>query len=451
MRSLNFRFKIIIRAGILGVTLFFFFYALMQKEWYVTSIFLAVAFLTGIIELIYFLERWNREFNTLLLSIRQHDFANVYPALTSTTREFEKAFSELVKVYQDIRIEKEIHYQFLQLLLENINVAVICFDNTGKVSAANSAAKNLLGAHAFRDIDLPDRILGNLYNEVLATNSAFREPVVVKKGNEEMRLAVTASRFRIQDNAYLLVSLQDIRHELEIQELDSWRKLIRVLTHEIMNSVTPISSLSEALCSLLKEKEKQPACAPGLTMEEMEDLRNGLATIEGRSKSLVVFVNAYKSLLKLPRPVLSVIPVNEMLEHLRQLLRPELLSGSIELVIDLRDPTLTIRADKGMLEQVLINLIRNAIEGVDRERGEAPEIICRAYTAGKITILEIQDNGKGIPEEIMPEIFVPFFTTKEKGSGIGLSLSRQIMSLHGGTITFYSKPGIKTLFRLVFP
>jgi len=383
--------------------------------------------------------------------MRQHDFANVYPTLTGTTKEFERAYSELVKVYQDIRIEKELHYQFLQMLLENVNVAVVCFDASGKVTATNSAAKSLFGVSSVQQMDTHNEIVGNLYQHVVASDTSFREPVRMKRGNEEMQLAVTSTRFKIMDTGYLLVSMQDIRHELETHELDSWRKLIRVLTHEIMNSVTPISSLSESLFGMLKEREKCPDQRVDFTQDELDDLRNGLSTIESRSKSLVVFVNAYKSLLKLPRPVLSDIQVNELLEHIRHLLGPELTSKKIAFLTDIADPSLTIKADKGMVEQVVINLIRNAIEGVDETNAESPKIRCRAFSDEKITILEIEDNGKGIPEDIRDEIFVPFFTTKEKGSGIGLSISRQIMSLHRGTITFLSKSGTKTIFRLSFP
>ena len=448
MASLSFRSKIILRVIVLGFILFSFIFALMQKELYVTSFFFFTLSVISLVELIYFLERWNREFNSLLLSIKKRDFSNAYPSLSNTSGEFRRAFDELILAYQEIKIEKELHYQYLQRLMENIRVAVICFEETGAAISFNSLAKELLGISSIRDIQSIAGISPELCQAITRISSSSGELISVTIGGEILQLSVHGSRFKLMDKEYLLVSLQNIRHELDDQELESWKKLIRVLTHEIMNSVTPISSLSNSLNSMLKDETGRAKTIPAFQTDDLEDLRCGLNTIETRSKGLLEFVNNYKKLTKLPTPVFAEFRAAEVIQTIQKLMEPRLLSQKVVLTIEESDPAMTIFADRGMIEQVMINLVTNSMDALS---GIAkPQIKIRIYSGKGKKKIEVHDNGMGIPHENLKDIFIPFFSTKESGSGIGLSLSRQIMSLHGGTLTVRSEPGSGVVFILEF-
>jgi len=448
MESFNFRQRIIARVILLGAILFAFFFAIMQKEWYVTSLFLITLFLLGLVELIHFLERWNREFNSLLFSIKKRDFSNIYPTLSNTSQEFRRAFEDLIKAYQEIKIEKELHYQYLQQLIENIRVAIVCFDDSGTVISINSPAKELLGVSFVQHIQTISAISPPLYQALTSIKSTSRKLISVTIGGEIFQLAIHSSRFKLLEKEYLLVSLQNIRQELDDQELESWKKLIRVLTHEIMNSVTPISSLSSALNDMLKDETGRLKEILAFQADDLEDLHCGLNTIENRSKGLLGFVNSYKSLTKLPNPSFTEFKVSELIHSIQQLMEPRMLSQKVSMTIDLPDPSMSISADRSMIEQVLINLVTNSMEAISGI--ENPQIKIRAYSQKREKMIEVQDNGKGIPDENIKDVFIPFFSTKESGSGIGLSISRQIMSLHGGTITVRSEPGSGAVFSLGF-
>ena len=448
MASLSFRSKIILRVIVLGFILFSFIFALMQKELYVTSFFFFTLSVISLVELIYFLERWNREFNSLLLSIKKRDFSNAYPSLSNTSGEFRRAFDELILAYQEIKIEKELHYQYLQRLMENIRVAVICFEETGAAISFNSLAKELLGISSIRDIQSIAGISPELCQAITRISSSSGELISVTIGGEILQLSVHGSRFKLMDKEYLLVSLQNIRHELDDQELESWKKLIRVLTHEIMNSVTPISSLSNSLNSMLKDETGRAKTIPAFQTDDLEDLRFGLNTIETRSKGLLEFVNNYKKLTKLPTPVFAEFRAAEVIQTIQKLMEPRLLSQKVVLTIEESDPAMTIFADRGMIEQVMINLVTNSMDALSVIA--KPQIKLRIYSGKGKKKIEVHDNGMGIPHENLKDIFIPFFSTKESGSGIGLSLSRQIMSLHGGTLTVRSEPGSGVVFILDF-
>ena len=257
-----------------------------------------------------------------------------------------------------------------------------------------------------------------------------------------LQLAVYATGFRLREQEYSLVSLHNIQSELEEQEMEAWQKLIRVLTHEIMNSITPIASLAGTVNGMLNG-------AGQVEDETIDDVRQALQTIQRRSEGLLRFVDTYRNLTHLPTPEFQILPVAELFDRVAQLMRPQLEEQGTSLAVEVEPRSLELTADAGQIEQVLINLLRNAAQALDGQQGGRIGLRARMDGRGR-PLIEVSDDGPGIVTEALDKIFIPFFTTRQDGSGIGLSLCRQIMRLHRGTIGARSQPGEETVFALRF-
>jgi len=262
------------------------------------------------------------------------------------------------------------------------------------------------------------------------------------------QLTIQATEMRIRGNQVKLVTLQNIQSELQQQELEAWQNLTRVLRHEIMNSITPISSLTSTLREILDHDMKVQDDHYTLESEGAEDLREGLSTIENRSKGLIKFIDAYREYTSLPQPRFRSVALKGLLENVGSLMMPELRKTPIHFEWSCDPDYLTVQADEEMIQQVLINLIKNAVESLHQQPNGRIQLTAR-FADSRI-VIEVSDNGPGIIQEALDRIFIPFFTTKKTGSGIGLSLSRQIMQMHHGSLTATSVPHELTLFRLTF-
>ena len=268
------------------------------------------------------------------------------------------------------------------------------------------------------------------------------------KGTNEIYLTIQSTELRIRGTDVKLITLQNIQPELQRQELEAWQNLTRVLRHEIMNSITPISSLTSTLREILDHDMQKRNSHYELKEEGAEDLREGLSTIENRSRGLIKFIDAYREYTSLPKPKMATVRLKDLIDHVAQLMRTELKKTAINFHYACSSEYLTIQADLEMIEQVLINLLKNAIEALSETENPKLELI-GSYDEMAVKI-EIIDNGPGIIKEALEHIFVPFYTTKRTGSGIGLSLSRQIMQMHNGSITVESEPDVRTVFTLRF-
>jgi signal transduction histidine kinase len=269
--------------------------------------------------------------------------------------------------------------------------------------------------------------------------------VRVEEEDRTLQLAVRVSRFQLQGEPHALASIQDLRNELEEKEMEAWQQLTSVLTHEIMNSVAPISSLASTAHRRLQTSDENGTVSD----DAAADVREAVDTIERRSESLINFVDAYRSFSDIPSPEYEVIDAEDLLDNVRRLLRAQIEEQALSVTISVDPPDLTLTADPDLLDQVLINLALNAIQAVEDQKEARIEL--RAYVDRRSRpVIQVEDNGPGIPSDVQEKIFVPFFTTKEDGSGIGLSLSRQIMRLHGGSISVRSTPDEGTVFTLRF-
>ena len=371
-------------------------------------------------------------------AIRYADFSQTFVTggLGSSFDELKTAFNEVLDAFRQARAEKEEQARYLQTVVQHIGVGLIVFDNAGEVSLINNAAKRLLGVPRLGRIADLNRVNPILTTTLQSLGPQGRDLVSL----EEIRLALHASVFQIGDRKHTLVALHDIGPDLDEKEMEAWQNLIRVLTHEIMNSITPIASLAATADGMLKDD--------ALDAETTEDIRTAVSTIQRRSEGLLHFVEAYRDLTRVPAPFFEIVPVAGLFARVEQLMRPQFAESAVELHTEVNPPSLELTADPEQVEQILINLLSNAREATAGRAGARVDLT--AHLAHDKVVVEVADNGPGIVEEALGKVFIPFFTTKPDGSGIGLSLCRQIMRLHRGSISARSEPGVRTVFALRF-
>lgn len=446
----SFHLRIVIRVLVLGILMWVFIYALSRQHWYVATFTSGVLIIASLVELIRFLNHTNRELGNFLLSIRHNDLTNYYPAKIAekSFKGLSQAFNEVIDLYKKAKIDREVHYQYLQNVINHISTAVICYKDDGTIALFNQPARNLLGIKNPRTIDQISNVDKRLFETITDIRPGENRLLKTIFKGGMLNLAVFCTRFKLMETSYKLISLQNINNELEEHELESWQKLIRVLTHEIMNSVTPVSSLSTAINELLTDVSGNKIPPERLSSDDLDDLYRSLETIEDRSRWLLEFLGSYKNLTRLPKPDFKQVNVRDLLNRIRELMSKECSRKSVTLRVEINDPEQSLCADEKMIQQVLINLVTNAIDALQRRRDKL--IILKAYTVEGRNFILVTDNGPGIDEEHADKIFIPFFTTKKKGSGIGLSLARQIMRMHKGTIRFQSAKGQGTTFILEF-
>ncbi len=361
--------------------------------------------------------------------------------LHKANAEMNKSLNRVNKLIQEVKIRNREQEQYYSLMLEQVATGIVVVNENGNVMQANSAAKNLLNYQSFNHIEQLKRIDTNLFNTFYRLkNGETHQFLKLTYKNNITHLSLRATSFLSHGENLRIISVHDISNELDAKELESWQKLIRVLSHEIMNSITPITSLSETLLNYFIPPEKP------LDKKTVANTVKGLEVINERGTGLIRFVESYRKLTRLSKPVLKHVNLRNLIEHLMLLLENEADFQRIQFNVETETPDICIKADEAQLSQVLINLIKNAMYAV-KDITE-PRISVRAhYTQNGRCEIQVIDNGSGIPPEIMEQIFIPFFTTKENGSGIGLSLSRQIMKNHGGSIEAVSSPG-STVFTL---
>lgn len=441
----NFRWNILIRVVAIVALSLTLAWVLVQTNWFFTPLVISTLILVITGNLIYYTERTNKDLTQFLLSIKQGGFTSSFKNQKrgGSQKRLSKAFNEVIYEFQKISIEKESQYHYLQTLNENIGVSIISFDDVGKVELMNPAAKNLLKKPYLKNIsDLSD--IDKALSEAATEMESGQKRVVKSFINEEVvQLSVQVKDFIIQEKGFRLVLVQNINAELDQKEIEAWQKLTSVLTHEIMNSVTPIASLSTAVNQMISDFES----IESLSSEDKADVITSLKTIEDRSKGLIHFVGAYKNFSRIPELNIQNINLQSLVERITKLLKPDLDKAGILLDVQFSGP-LNIRADNELLEQVLINLLKNAIEALSQQ-GDGKISIIVKKVGNKNCELNISDNGPGIPNEVLERIFVPFYTTKKSGTGVGLSFARQIIKLHDGHLSVKTEIGKGTNFIII--
>ena len=447
-----FRINCIIRIILLGLTIFIFLYVLLNTKLYATTAIVGLAIILQTYGIIHYIEKTNRELARFLATIKFSDFSQNFSAQSKNPsfQSLNSAFSDVISEFQSARSEKEEQFRYLRTVVQHIGLGLLSFDEDGEVDLINNAAKRLFGVPALRNIKALQNISPKLVETLFRLNPGEKALVSIDIDDETLRLSIHATGFKLKDSSITLVSIQNIESELAEQEMEAWQKLIRVLTHEIMNSVTPIASLASTANEMIEgwgaipEKEHVQ-----IEIEDVVDVHVALSTIERRSQGLVHFIEAYRNLTRIPSPSFQLFPVKELLNRTAQLLEPQFKQADIDFRTSIKPENLELLADKELIEQVLINIILNAIQAL--KDIEKPSIKLSSFMDDHSrVVITIEDNGPGIEQSVVKKIFTPFFTTKKDGSGIGLSLSRQIMRLHKGVISVLSKPNESTIFRLRF-
>jgi len=386
--------------------------------------------------------RTYRELQDFVEAAKYRDFTRFFPLEGSSieTRPLRAAFNDINDIFKKISSEREAQYQYLQKILELVETAIIAYEEeTGKIMWINESFKALFNIPYFSTISALKKKNSGLYDRILDLTPGENGLYTFETMQGFIKLQLHISNFQTVAGKYRLIALQNINEALDETESKAWQKLLSVLTHEIMNSIAPISSLADTIKNRL---ESLPYT------EELEDIRLGTETIKRRSEGLLKFAGTYRTLNKITQPDLVFIKAAVLFENLYLLLEPTLIQRNIEFDIILKDPSLDLMIDINLIEQVLINLLLNAIEAV---KGiEKPYISLKALSAaGKIQI-KVSDNGIGMSSDILDNIFTPFFTTRKTGSGVGLTLSKQIMLLHKGNILVNSEEGRGSTFTLQF-
>jgi nitrogen fixation/metabolism regulation signal transduction histidine kinase len=359
--------------------------------------------------------------------------------------------NEVGEIVRQVRIEKESQLQYMNYIVRHVGIGLISFDEEGNIEILNQAAKDLLGIVDINSISSLESVHRGLPATLKKLKAEEQKVITVNSGNHLQQLAIRISAFKIGQKEIRLASFQDIKNELDEKEMDAWQKLIRVLTHEIINSVTPVTSLTSTIAGFFRKNGKVLPAAE-LSDENVNEALTGLGYIEERGKGLIDFVGKFRSLTKLPVPKFEEISIDKLFEGITLLKKDELASKGIDLKCVSAGEKLNLFCDRSLIEHVLLNLINNASDAIISKNNIAERIIEVTASVGENQhpMIEVKDNGTGISDSIIENIFIPFFTIKEHGSGIGLSLSRQIMKLHGGTIRVFSNPGTGTIFSLIF-
>ncbi len=425
--------------------------SIIQKpEFIISSIILSLAIILQIAALVRYVERTNRKLSVFFDSIRHSDFSSSFSdkGLGKSFDELNRAFNEVIAEFQKTRAAKEEHFNYLQTVVQHVSNAIIVYKKDGSVNMVNNAFKRMFRASNLRYIDELEKVDANLSELLQNIRAGDSELLKVFHDNELLQLSIRATEFRMQGDDFVLVSLQNIHTELEAKEMDSWQKLIRVLTHEIMNSITPIVSLSSTVKGLLIDEESV-MLRKEIDEEDIESAQSALNTIEKRSQGLLNFVQVYRNLTRIPKPSFRHFEICELFNTIENLLMPKIAERNISCSYRIIPPGLKLTADPDLIEQVIINLVINSIHAVQEAENPKIEVLATAESPSKVNI-SVTDNGHGIKPDNLEQIFVPFFTSKKEGSGIGLSLAREIMRLHKGNITVKSRPGAETRFTLHF-
>ncbi len=448
MITQDFRFRVGFRVVLLGLTVALFIFMIGRPNTVLAGGLVFLIIIGQLTELYRFISITNRKLTRFLESVRYSDFISSFTTDNRLGRSFKDlniAFNEVLEAFRKARSEKEEHLQYLNTVVEQVRTGILSYDNDGKIQLINPNARRYLGLPTLRNI-----------NELKTTNPVLFQCIQdsassrssLYKGGATLNLAIHSTELRIRGRNVRVVTFQNIQGELQKKELEAWQNLTRVLRHEIMNSITPISSLTSTLKEVLEHDLKKVNGRYELKEEGAGDLKEGLDTIESRSKGLIKFIDAYREYTSLPPPTLRSIRILDLFGRITQLMKPILQSSRIQFKKHCESEYLTIQADGELIEQVLINLLKNSVEAL--ESTENPVLSMRSLVSDHAVVIEVEDNGPGIIEEALEKIFIPFYTTKRNGSGIGLALSRQIMQMHNGTLTVESEPGVKTVFRLRF-
>lgn len=381
-------------------------------------------------------------------AVKYRDFSRWFPEDRGPKdiRFLYTGFNEINRTIKEINSQNEAQYVYLQKILEMVDIGIIAYNlESGDVLWSNDSFSETLDVPSFKNIRFIENRKPELYNTIFETYHREPNSISIALQNEKIKILISDTVFQVKDDAFKLIVIQNIDDTLNKNESESWKKLLSVMTHEIMNSITPISSLADTLQRTLQFAIEQPK----EHQLELGDLNAGIKTIKNRSEGLLKFAKTYRSLSKVTNLNLQRVKVSELFSNIQLLMEPSIKAKNIDIEFNITSPKLELDIDTHLIEQVLINLILNAVDACKNQDNSEIKVLA-SQNPNRDIILKVYDNGSGIPQDILENIFVPFFTSKTTGSGIGLSLCKQIMLLHKGRIIVKSIEGEGSAFSLVF-
>ncbi|MET0391862.1 MAG: ATP-binding protein [Chitinophagaceae bacterium] len=443
----QFRWRILLRVLWLFATLSVASW-LLVRGWYIYLAVAAPVIVYQLAELYRSQRRAYEELNQFIEAVHYRDFSRFFDVrhASAEIQSLRKGFNEINSTFRVISKEKETQYQYLQKILELVNTGILSYKEAdGEVLWMNESLKQMLRLPYLKTIHSLARRDEGLYNEILSLKPGEAKVASAHPDKQPSKWLLSATLFQTEGQKYKLIAFQNISEALDETEAKAWQKLLSVMTHEIMNSIAPISSLAETLKHRLQQSPAALQTDPGTR----DDLELGIDTIRKRSEGLLKFAQTYRNLNKITAPNLKTVQVSDIFANIHQLMQPTMQQKNISLEIVVKDPGLMLEVDPNLIEQVLINLVVNAMEAV-KDRPEARIILSAWQATGKKAVIRVADNGTGIPGELLDRIFIPFFSTRKSGSGIGLSLCKQIMLLHRGSIQVQSVENEGSAFQLIF-
>jgi nitrogen fixation/metabolism regulation signal transduction histidine kinase len=444
----RFRFYVLLRVIILFITVATFVFLIFFDRKYVTTVVTGFLILFEVFELFNYIENTNKKLRRFFDAIKYNDFNMSFThdnKLGKTFKELNLAFKDVIDAILVERKKSEQSFQQLRVIVENIGTGIIAINEIGEIKLINRAALNSLKVESLRSLDDLRTKVPLFASAIEHLNSTKR---AIFKNEYGQELAILETKYKLGGDLYRLIAFQDIKAELQAKELEAWQNLTKVLRHEIMNSIAPISSLTSTLSEVLREDVSKINGQNIIGDESLEDLTEGLSTISGRSEGLINFVNAYRDYTNLPEPVKRVTDLNQLIHNTVSLLKNDFIKSKVILTTEFSKNKILLNIDYQLIEQVLINLLKNALEVVVQQKNGHVSI--QVHQSSDAVMVSVIDNGSGITDEAKEKIFMPFFSTKNRGSGIGLSLSKQIMQLHGGDIQVETALGNGSTFSMIF-
>ncbi len=443
-------FHLIIRIVLILLVLTILSRIILNPDKLFSILILVIVLIIQIVELIKFELKSFRILENILNSIEfEYQPVRFTKSLPKSMEEFYYSLNKILDFIQQKKSEHEVQLLFLGELLRHIKTGIISISEDQKIELVNESALKILGIENLIKLDQIKTLHPNFYLEIVNPAKNEANIVEISTAGTIQKLSIQISHFISHGKNMKLISFQDIRSQIEFKEMEAWHQLIRTLGHEILNSVTPISSMTETSIMLLEKPDQTPKLLQELSDENLDKIRNALKTINRRSIGLLEFINNYRKLTRMPVPSFEPVNLSDLVKHVLKLMHPDFEKEQVEVLIESENLKMICEIDRSMIEQVLINMLRNAIQALEGIDDKIIKIKLMTVP-NENPMIQIIDNGKGIPDDLKSKIFVPFFTTKEKGSGIGLSLSRQIMQLHGGNINYKINSNNETVFSLIF-
>lgn len=445
----RFSLFIISQTVLIVLTILLFVYFINQPGFHAATLLTCIIIVVLFSKLIQFVKKTNAELTRFLDAARHADFSQRFNLnnLGSGFDELGTVFDEVLHRLQRERASNEEKLRHLKAIVEHVPVPLMSLHTNQKITLWNHAARRFFGNNEVSKLSDLAKFRAELPSEITQVNVGENKLIDIEIDGMNHRLNISTAKLTVNQSHETLFSMQDIQNELDNVQLQAWQELVKVLTHEIMNSITPVASLAHTAADLVQDIQLKNSHSNAI-LEELEDVSGAVNTVAKRSEGLMSFVGSYRKLTHLPLPHLKPVAVDELLNGVIRVATQAWNQKGIQLSVNITPPTLEVLVDFNMIEQVLINLLQNAEHAVIA--AENPRIEINAYLNPRgRTVIEIVDNGCGIADDILDKIFVPFFTTKQHGSGVGLALSRQIMLAHNGKIKAINNVGNGSKFSLL--